>query len=206
MTESRHSDVGSGQARCRLQEPQAAVIARSLAVFAGRLIEDASFDTNAIAAALACLALSTCVGAFADLAAASAENIVVERLRAALQDALSRKSPVRTRAKAAGALVAGLQRYPGALASLVISHSAAKSMLAIGPLLAAVAVALVSWQAAGTLFLTVPVMIIFFVLLGGVVRSRAQTQEKAFGRLAAQFSDRIRTLPTILANHALSRE
>ena len=180
--------------------------AGSLAVFAGRLIEDASFDTNAIAAALACLALSTCAGAFADLAAASAENIVVEGLRTALLDALSRKSSVRIRAKPAGALVAGLQRYPGALAGLVISHSAAKSMLAIGPLLAAVAVTLVSWQAAGTLFLTVPVMVIFFVLLGGVVRSRAETQEKAFGRLAAQFSDRIRTLPTILANHALSRE
>ena len=115
-------------------------------------------------------------------------------------------SPVRIRTKPAGALVAGLQRYPGALAGLVISHSAAKSMLAIGPLLAAVAVALVSWEAALTLFVTVPVMVVFFVLLGGVVRGRAEAQEKAFGRLAAQFSDRIRTLPTILANHALLRE
>jgi len=44
------------------------------------------------------------------------------------------------------------------------------------------------------------------VLLGGVVRCKAEAQEKAFGRLAAQFSDRIRTLPTILANHALLRE
>jgi ABC-type transport system involved in cytochrome bd biosynthesis fused ATPase/permease subunit len=180
--------------------------AGSLAVFAGRLIEDANFDVTAMAGALACLALSTCAGVFADLAAASAEDIVVNRLRAALQDALSRKSPVRIRTKPASALVAGLQRYPGALAGLVISHSAAKSMLAIGPLLAAVAVALVSWEAALTLFLAIPVMIIFFVLLGGVVRSRAEVQEKAFGRLAAQFSDRIRTLPSILANHALLRE
>ena len=115
-------------------------------------------------------------------------------------------SPVRIRTKPAGALVAGLQRYPDALAGLVISHSAAKSMLAIGPLLAAVAVALVSWEAALTLFVAVPVMVVFFVLLGGVVRGRAEAQEKAFGRLAAQFSDRIRTLPTILANHALLRE
>lgn len=180
--------------------------AGSLAVFVGRLIEDANFDAIAMAGALACLALSACAGLFADLAAANAENIVVEGLRAALQDALSRKSPVRIRIRPAGALVAGLQRYPGALAGLVISHSAAKSMLAIGPALAAVAVALVSWEAALTLFLTVPVMVIFFVLLGGVVRNRAEAQEKAFGRLAAQFSDRIRTLPTILANHALLRE
>src|SRR5665647_3284418 len=180
--------------------------AGSLAVFAWRLIEDAAFDVIAVAGAFVCLALSSCAGAFADLAAAGAEGTVVACLQAALQDALSRKSPVRIRTKPAGALVAGLQRYPGALAGLVISHSAAKSMLAIGPLLAAAAVALVSWQAALTLFLTVRVMVIFFVLLGGVVRGRAEAQEKAFGRLAAQFADRIRTLPTILANHALLRE
>jgi ABC-type transport system involved in cytochrome bd biosynthesis fused ATPase/permease subunit len=180
--------------------------AGSLAVFAGRLIEDEAFDVVAMAGALACLALSTCAGLFADLAGASAEDNVVNRMRTALQDALSLMSPVRIRTKPAGALIAGLQRYPGALAGLVISHSAAKSMLAIAPLLAAVAVALVSWEAALTLFLAVPIMVVFFVLLGGVVRSRAEAQEKAFGRLAAQFSDRIRTLPTILANHALLRE
>ena len=180
--------------------------AGALALFAGRLIEDATFDLIAMAGALTCLALSAAAGVFADLAAAGAEDAVVERLRAALQDVLSRKSPVRLRTKPSGALIAGLQRYPGALAGLVISHSAAKSMLAIGPLLAATAVALVSWEAALTLFLAIPVMVIFFVLLGGAVRSRAEAQEKAFGRLAAQFSDRIRTLPTILANHALPRE
>ena len=180
--------------------------AGALAVFAGRLIEDGAFDVTAISGALACLALSTCAGVFGDLAAAGAEERVVNRLRSALQGALSLMSPVRIRPRPAGALVAGLQRYPGALAGLVISHSAAKSMLAIGPLLAAVAVALVSWEAALTLFLAVPIMVIFFVLLGGVVRGRAEVQEKAFGRLAAQFSDRIRTLPTILANHALLRE
>jgi ABC-type transport system involved in cytochrome bd biosynthesis fused ATPase/permease subunit len=180
--------------------------AGALALFAGRLIEDATFDVIAMAGALACLALSAGAGIFADLAAAGAEDVVVDRLRAALQDALSRKSPLRIRTRPAGALVAGLQRYPGAVAGLVISHSAAKSMLSIGPLLAAIAVALVSWEAALTLFLAIPVMVIFFVLLGGVVRSKAEAQEKAFGRLAAQFSDRIRTLPTILANHALPRE
>ena len=53
--------------------------AGSLAVFAGRLIEDANFDAIAIAGALACLALSTCASVFADLAAASAEDVVVDR-------------------------------------------------------------------------------------------------------------------------------
>jgi ATP-binding cassette, subfamily C, bacterial CydD len=180
--------------------------AASLALFAGHLIEDAAFDVTALAGALVCLAVSGCAGILADLRAASAEQQVADRLRAALQDALSRKQPARIRTKPAGALVAGLQRYPNALASLAISHSAAKSMLGIGPLLAAAAVALVSWEAALTLFLAMPVMIIFFATLGGVIRGRAEAQEKAFGRLAAQFSDRIRTLPTILANHALPDE
>jgi ATP-binding cassette subfamily C protein len=180
--------------------------AGSLAVFAGRLIEGETFSATALAGALAGLACSSVAGFFADLRAASAEDLVVDGLRAALQDALSRQSPARIRTKPAGALIAGLQRYPNALASLVISHSAAKSMLGIGPLLAAAAVALVSWQAALTLLLAIPVMILFFATLGGVIRSKAELQEKAFGRLAAQFSDRIRVLPTILANHALRRE
>jgi ABC-type transport system involved in cytochrome bd biosynthesis fused ATPase/permease subunit len=180
--------------------------AGSLALFAGRLIADGTFDMIAMAGALVCLALSSCAGVFAELVAASAEDVVVGRLRTALRDALSRKSSTRIRTKPAGALVAGLQRYPNALASLAISNSAARSMLAISPLLAAMAVAFLSWEAALTLFLAVPVMVVFFAMLGDVIRGRAEAQEKAFGRLAAQFSDRIRTLPTILANHALLRE
>jgi ABC-type transport system involved in cytochrome bd biosynthesis fused ATPase/permease subunit len=178
----------------------------SLALFAGRIIADDTFDSMALAGAIACLGLSSCAGIVSDLRAASAEALVVDRLRTALQDTLSRMSRARIRAKPAGALIAGLQRYPNALANLVISHSAAKSMLGAGPLLAAAGVAFVSWQAALTLVLALPIMVIFFALLGGVVRRQAETQEKAFGRLAAQFSDRIRTLPTILANHALPHE
>src|ERR1700676_1734692 len=117
-----------------------------------------------------------------------------------------RKSPARIRTKPAGELVAGPQRYPNALAGLVISHSAAKYMLGIGPFLAAAAVAFLSWEAALMLFLAIPIMVVFFVTLGGAIHSRAEIREKAFGRLAAQFADRIRTLPTILANHALRRE
>jgi len=178
----------------------------SLALFVGRLISDNTLDSMALTGALVCLALSSCAGFFSDLSAASAEALVVDRLRAALQNRLSRMSPTRIRTTPAGALIAGLQRYPNALANLVISHSAAKSMLGLGPLLAAAAVVLVSWQAALTLVLALPIMVLFFVLLGGVVRGKAEIQEKAFGRLAAQFSDRIRTLPTILANHALAHE
>jgi ABC-type transport system involved in cytochrome bd biosynthesis fused ATPase/permease subunit len=178
----------------------------ALALFAGLLIEAGRFDLIALAGALGGLALSSSASVFTDLRAANTENFVTNGLRIALQEALLQRSPTRLRTKPGGALVAGLQRYPNALASLVISHRAAKSMLSIGPFLAAVAVAAVSWQAALTLIFSIPIMIVFFVALGGVIRGKAELQERAFGRLAAQFSDRIRTLPTILANHALQRE
>ncbi len=204
-------DFGAGPLRVTLYWLIARTLFRigfagSLALFAGRLIEAATFDMAAMAGALVCLALSGGAGMLADLLAASAEQRVVEGLRASLQDALSKMPPAHVRTKSAGALVAGLQRYPNALAGLAISHSAAKAMLGIGPLLAAAAVALVSWEAALTLVLAIPVMVVFFATLGGVIRGRAEAQEKAFGQLAAQFSDRIRTLPTILANHALQGE
>ena len=78
--------------------------------------------------------------------------------------------------------------------------------LAAGPLLAAAALMFVSWQATLLVIGLTPVMIVFFALVGGEIRRRADIQERSFGRLAGQFADRIRTLPTILANHALAQE
>jgi ABC-type transport system involved in cytochrome bd biosynthesis fused ATPase/permease subunit len=180
--------------------------AASMAIFAGQMIEAGTFAVAALAAAIVSLALANCAGYLGDLRATRAELDVGCALRTALRSALALMSLARARSRQAGALIAGLQRYPEALASLVTGYAVARSMLGIGPLLAAAAVAVVSWQAALTLLLAVPIMIVFFVLLGAVAVSKAAAQERAFGRLAAQFSDRIRTLPTILANHALGRE
>ncbi|WP_320109628.1 ABC transporter transmembrane domain-containing protein [Rhodopseudomonas sp. P2A-2r] len=182
------------------------LFAGSLAVFAGRLIQSGIFDSVVLAFTLASLGLTAIGGLFADLRAASAEAELVDGIRASLQDATARMSPARIRTKPAGDLIAGLQRHPPALASLVISHTAAKSLLGIGPLLVAATLAFVSWEATLMLLLAIPVMIVFFVMLGSMIRGKAEIQEKAFGRLAAQFSDRIRTLPTVLANHALQSE
>ena len=109
-------------------------------------------------------------------------------------------------ARPAGALVASLQRHPEALAALVVGHRAAAIMLSTGPLLAVLSILFVSWEAALVLLLASPIMIVFFVFVGGTIHARAAAQEKAFGQLAAQFSDRVRTLPTILASHGLDRE
>jgi ABC-type transport system involved in cytochrome bd biosynthesis fused ATPase/permease subunit len=180
--------------------------AASLAVFAGRMIENGAFSLPALAGAIAALFLAGGAGFCADRRAARAETELGNALRERLQAALAAMSPPRIRTRPAGALIAGLQRHPDAVAGLTIGHAAARAMVGVGPLLSALAVALVSWEAALALFLAIPVMVVFFALLGSVVRSKAETQEKSFGRLAAQFADRIRTLPTILANHALRRE
>ena len=176
-----------------------------MAIFAGQMIADGTFTAAALAGAIVSLVAAGGAGYLGDLRAAGAERDVVDALRTALRGALAQMPPARVRSQA-GALIAGLQRHPEALASLVTGDAAARSMLGIGPMLAAAAVAFVSWQAALTLLLAVPIMIVFFVVLGAVAGSKAAAQERAFGRLAAQFSDRIRTLPTILANHALGRE
>ena len=180
--------------------------AASLAIFAGQMIEAGDFSAPAFMAAIITLALSAAAGCAADFQAARAETEVANALRSTLHEALANMSPARARSRPAGQLIAGLQRHPDRLTNLTITHAAAKSMLAIGPLLAALAVCIVSWQAALTLLFGIPIMIVFFVLLGSAVRSKAQVQERDFGRLAAQFSDRIRTLPTILANHSFERE
>ncbi|TAN18181.1 MAG: ATP-binding cassette domain-containing protein, partial [Rhizobiaceae bacterium] len=141
-----------------------------------------------------------------DRCVARAETEVVDGLRRSIFASLKTMDTTGLSARPAGALVAGLQRYPEALAGLVIGHKVARLMLAAGPLITVAALAFVSWQAALALLLATPVMVMFFVLVGGLIHDRADAQERAFGRLASQFSDRIRTLPTILANHVLERE
>ena len=180
--------------------------AAAIAVFAGELIESGIFSWPALTGAIAGLILSSGAGYYADIKTAVAETALIGSLRQRLANSLTAMPAARLATRPAGALIAGLQRHPPALAGLIIGHAAARAMLAFAPLAAAAAIAAVSWQAAATLLLAIPVMIGFFVLLGSLVRTRAQTQEAAFGRLAAQFADRIRTLPTILANHAWARE
>src|SRR5260370_35597816 len=107
----------------------------------------------ALASVPVCFAFSSSAGLLAELCAAKAEDFVVYRLRTALKDALLRKSPARIRTKPAGALVAGLQRYPNALAALVISHSPSKYILGMRPFRSAAAGAFCCWEPALMLFL-----------------------------------------------------
>ncbi len=152
------------------------------------------------------LIFAAIMGGFADGIQASAEMKLSSELRAAAFDQLREMSARQIQSLPTGALVVSMQRHPEAVAALVIGYRCAASMLTIGPLAAAFLVAVVSWQAALLLIGLTPVMIVFFALVGETIHRRANQQEKALGRLAAQFADRVRTLPTILANHALDVE
>ena len=178
----------------------------ALAVFAGRLIETATFETAALTVALIGLGVSAVCGFAAERTAAITECSVATEIRHQVETHMADMPAGRLGERLPGRLVAGVQRHPVSLAALAVSHAAARMMLGLGPLISAAAIAVVSWQAALTLLVATPVMVMFFVLLGSAVTSRAAAQERAFGRLAAQFADRIRTLPTILASHGLVRE
>ncbi|KQQ20448.1 ABC transporter [Methylobacterium sp. Leaf123] len=181
-------------------------LAVALARLAGALIETGGLDGVALGLAGACLLASAGLASAIEARSAALEAEVAVALIDAAEVRLA-AMPARAAADLPrGAVIAGLQRHPGALARLVVGHAAARRMMALGPVLTAGAVAVVSWQAALALLIATPVMIVFFALVGGMIRDRATAQEAALGRLATQFADRVRTLPTILAAHGLPRE
>ncbi|UYW32568.1 ATP-binding cassette domain-containing protein [Methylorubrum extorquens] len=181
-------------------------LAVALARLAGALIETGGLDGLALCLAGACLLAGAGLGSLIETRSAALEAEVAVALIDAAEARLA-VMPARAAADLPrGAVIAGLQRHPGALARLVVGHAAARRMMGLGPVLTAGAVAVVSWQAALALLLATPVMIVFFALVGGLIRDRATAQEAALGRLATQFADRVRTLPTILAAHGLPRE
>ncbi|MEI4472845.1 hypothetical protein [Frigidibacter sp. MR17.24] len=176
------------------------------AVCVGRMVTAGAVPAGPLALALAALAATAAAGWRADLSQARAESALAARLRAVFGAGLAEMAPRAVQAIPGGRLVAAAQRHPEAVAALAVGHRTARAMMAVGPMLAAAAIAVVSWPAALAVLGLTPVMILFFVLVGGTIRSAADAQEAAFGHLAGQFADRVRVLPTILGNHGLARE
>lgn len=146
------------------------------------------------------------IGFFADRATVEKEVQLTRQLREAAVAHLAAMAGPDLRMMARGHLTVSMQRYPQALAVLAIGHRIASMMMAVGPLMTAIALFFISWQAAALVVLLTPVMVVFFILVGDMIRKRAEAQERAFSRLAGQFADRVRALPTILANHAETSE
>ncbi|MDX8477399.1 ATP-binding cassette domain-containing protein [Mesorhizobium sp. VK24D] len=180
--------------------------AATAAMAVGRLVMGGSVDPELLAAAMVLLAVSCLAGLAADRVQASAENAVSTGLRELAGKRLDEMPAKLLQSLPVGSVIVSMQRHPEQVAALVIGHRAATVMMAAGPLLAALSLCFVSWQAALLLVGLTPVMVLFFALVGNAIRRRADAQERAFGRLAGQFADRIRTLPTILANHAMVGE
>lgn len=157
-------------------------------------------------ALLLLIVASTIAGLFADRFCVADELDVEIAVRKEVGRRLALMDTRALEAIPSGRLSVALQRHPAALATLVVGHASARTMTVIGPFLAACALLSVSWQAAAAVLAMTPVMIVFFALIGGAISRRAEAQEAAFGRLAGQFADRVRTLPTILANHSVARE
>lgn len=176
------------------------------AIVVGRLVFKQDVPMWHIGLGAVLLGLAALVGLWGDRVQARTEARVATELREYAGRRLASLATRQLQAIPVGRLVMALQRDPDAIAALVVGHHAAKVMMGVGPLLAAAALMIVSWQAALTVLGLTPVMIVFFALVGDTIRRRAAEQEKAFGHLAGQFADRVRTLPTILANHAFETE
>lgn len=176
------------------------------AICVGRLVMGLDVDVWLVGFTLLCLLAASTATWLGEDQQARAEMQVTYAIRSAFLNRLGHLQARQISSNATGTWVVAMQRYPDALAALVIGHRAASQMMGLAPLVCAGLLAVVSWQAAVLVLCLTPVMIIFFVLVGTAIRERADAQARALQRLAGQFADRIRTLPTILANHALTSE
>ena len=176
------------------------------AFLVGRLVMGGEAEAWLLIALPALMLAAALAGLMADRVQIRTETGVAAILRQQTGHRLQRMSARAIQTLPAGSLTISMQRHPPAVASLVTGHRAATVMMGIGPLAAASALFWVSWQAVLLMLALTPVMIVFFVLVGETIRARAVVQERSFSHLAGQFADRIRTLPTILANHGLAAE
>ena len=180
--------------------------AACMALVVGSLVMGVDPASWSIVALPPLIVAGALAGYAAERCQASTETRVSIGLRALSGERLQAMPATSLRSLPAGALTIALHRHPQAVARLVVGHRAAVAMTAGGPLLAAAALASVSWPSALLVLLLTPVMMVFFALVGGTMQARAAEQERAFRQLAGQFADRIRALPTILANDALATE
>ena len=178
----------------------------SAAAFVGTLVMQGRPDMALLAGSGGALLAALGLGAAIEAASAHAEARVARAVLARAENVLAAAPTRSLEAQSRGVLVAGLARHPAAMARLAVGHALARTMMAVAPLLVVGAVLPFSWSAGLVLLTALPLMIMFFVVVGSVTSSRARRQEQAFGHLAAQFSDRVRALPTILAVRGLDRE
>jgi len=106
----------------------------------------------------------------------------------------------------AGDLANRMSRQPSSAARAVVSVRLGKSMSAIGAVMALALMAVLSWQAALLLLLTMPIMVMFFIIVGNLTKAKASAQEEALQSLSGAFAEKVRCLPTIVGCDAVEAE
>ncbi len=106
----------------------------------------------------------------------------------------------------AGDLANRISRQPGSAARAVVSVRLGKSMSAMGAVMALALMAALSWQAALLLLLTMPIMVMFFIIVGNLTKAKASAQEEALQSLSGAFAEKVRCLPTIVGCDATEDE
>ncbi|WP_051881376.1 ABC transporter transmembrane domain-containing protein [Parvularcula oceani] len=178
----------------------------SLATLTGGIVMEGTVSAPALFALGAALCTASGAAAAGEAVAARTEGRAAARVVSWFERLAGRARVDEVQRFDAGDLAGRLARQPAAAAAAVVTVPNAKAMSALGLVMALAAMALFSWQAALLLLLCLPVMILFFILVGGLTRHRAALQEEALQRVSGSFAERVRCLPTLLACHATERE
>lgn len=181
-------------------------LALYLAAIAAHMVVGQTVQVPAIWGFLACVILSTLTTMGAERITADAERAVADKVLDWFACLVGSAKVADAQAFDPGDLCSRLTRHPAAAASAVISIQNTKAMSSLGMMMALAAMVVFSWQAALLLALGLPIMVGFFILVGGLTKRRAELQEAALQRLSASFAERIRCLPTLLSCHAVDRE
>lgn len=178
----------------------------SLAALAGGLVMDARLQTGAVVFLALSLVLAIGASLAAERVTARAEAAAADRVLDWFERLAGRARVRDAMAFDAGDLCGRMTRQPSAAAAAVVSVPITKSMSAVGLLMALGAMSFYSWQAAVLLLLCLPVMVMFFIMVGGLTQARAARQEEALQRVSGSFAERVRCLPTLLACGGVTRE
>ncbi|MEM1409325.1 MAG: ABC transporter transmembrane domain-containing protein [Pseudomonadota bacterium] len=181
-------------------------MALALAALASSLVMDGVLSVPPLMALAGLLVLSSSARFAFEFVTARAEAKAAARAVVWFERLAGRAPVAEVQRYDAGDLAGRLTRQPSAAAASVVSIPNLKSMSAIGIVLALSFMAFFSWQAALLLLLCLPVMIMFFILVGSLTKHHASGQEGALQKVSGSFAERVRCLQTLAACRAIGRE
>lgn len=177
-----------------------------LAKLVGDLVLSGALPSTFVVAGGVMLACSVAASAWAERSANKTEAMAANLVLDWFARFIARSPVADVQAMDAGDFANRLARQPRAAARAVVSVRLSKSMSAVGALMALILMAFLSWQAALLLLLTMPFMVLFFIIVGNLTKAKAAQQEAALQNLSGTFAEKVRCLPTIVACEAAEHE